>query len=128
MTPNQKEAYDHMQKALEKLLPMARKHGTLFGSINPWTEACDIGDAAITAVKNVQNEQLRCGVLGALYTAEQMRAYGQSYREQALEEAASVCEAAIASIWDYHDDGRKQIGTTVCNNLAAAIRKIKEQP
>ena len=57
MTPNQKEAYDHMQKALEKLLPMARKHGTLFGSINPWTEACDIGDTAITAVKKVQNEQ-----------------------------------------------------------------------
>ena len=63
-----------------------------------------------------------------LYTRQQMQAYGQSYREQALEEAASVCEAAIASIWDYHDDGRKQIGTTVCNNLAAAIRKIKEQP
>ena len=56
MTLNQKEAYDHMQKALEKLLPMARKHGTLFGSINPWTEACDIGDAALTAVKKVQDE------------------------------------------------------------------------
>ena len=62
------------------------------------------------------------------HMAEEVKAYGQACREQALEEAASVCEAAIASIWDYHDDGRKQIGTTVCNNLAAAIRKIKEQP
>ena len=51
----------------------------------------------------------------------------QSGRAQALEEAALACESAAASIWDYHDDGRKQIGTTVCNNLAAAIRKIKEQ-
>ena len=54
-------------------------------------------------------------------------AYGQACREQAMEEAALACESAAASIWDYHADGRKQIGTTVCNNLAAAIRKIKEQ-
>ena len=56
-----------------------------------------------------------------------LQAYGQACREQALEEAAKACESAIASIWDYHDDGRKQIGTTVCNNLAVSIRKIKEQ-
>ena len=60
------------------------------------------------------------------FNAEQMQAYGQQCREDALEEAAQVCESAITSIWDYHDDGRKQIGTTVCTNLAAGIRKIKE--
>ena len=57
---------------------------------------------------------------------DMVQAYGQQCREAALEEAAQVCESAITSIWDYHDDGRKQVGTTVCNNLAAGIRKIKE--
>ena len=59
------------------------------------------------------------------YKAEQMQAYGQACREAALEEAALFCESAITSLWDYHGDGRKQIGTTVCTNLAADIRKTE---
>lgn len=38
------------------------------------------------------------------------------------EACAKACESAIASIWDYHDDDRKQVGGNVCTNLAAAIR------
>ena len=41
-----------------------------------------------------------------------------------LEQAAQVCEKSAETIWDYHADNRKQIGTTVCNNLANAIRKM----
>ena len=44
-------------EALGKLLPMARRHGTLFGSSNPWTDACDLGDAAITAAQQAQPER-----------------------------------------------------------------------
>ena len=47
-------------------------------------------------------------------------------RNAALDDAAQKCRAATASIWDYHEDGRKEIGTTVCNNLAAAIESLKE--
>jgi hypothetical protein len=38
------------------------------------------------------------------------------------EECAKVCEKAIASIWEYSPEDVKQTGTTVCNNLANAIR------
>lgn len=47
-------------------------------------------------------------------------------RNAGLEEAAQKCRAAAASIWDYHDDGRKEIGANVCNNLAAAIESLKD--
>lgn len=56
------------------------------------------------------------------YTAEQMRDYAAAAVLREREECATVCKDAVASIWEYHDDERKEIGTAVCNNLADAIR------
>ena len=63
------------------------------------------------------------------WTNEQIKRLERFYdlvRNAALDEAVQKCRSATASIWDYHDDGRKEIGTTVCNNLAAAIESLKE--
>ena len=65
------------------------------------------------------------GVLGALYTAEQMRAYGQSCREQALEDAALICNGE-----KWMDSGKKSIDyirafNEGCADCEAAIRRLK---
>lgn len=38
------------------------------------------------------------------------------------EECAAICERAVDSIWEYHEDNHKRTGRNVCTNLAAAIR------
>lgn len=64
-----------------------------------------------------------------LYTADQMRAYANQVREQALEEAAKVCELFCryepeeTGCMRHHRDG-SWIEADAC---AAAIRKLKER-
>jgi hypothetical protein len=54
--------------------------------------------------------------------------FAELVAKQEREACAKVCEDGIASIWPYHDDNRGEVGKTVCENLAKAIRaRIKEQ-
>jgi hypothetical protein len=57
------------------------------------------------------------------YTADDMRAYGDARAAAERERCAKVCEDAKALIWEYHEPQVKQTALTVCENLAAAIRK-----
>ena len=41
---------------------------------------------------------------------------------RAIEECAVICERAVDSIWEYHEENHKRTGRNVCTNLAAAIR------
>lgn len=60
-------------------------------------------------------------------TADLWKAY-QAGAAQEREACAKVCEKAGADIWKYHDDGRTEIGQTVCSNLARAIRAKERTP
>jgi len=60
---------------------------------------------------------------------EDLERFAELVAKQEREACAKVCEDGIASIWPYHDDNRGDVGKTVCENLAKAIRaRIKEQP
>ena len=55
------------------------------------------------------------------YTADQLKAYGQACREQALEEAATICDSLGGDIHYNNPDE-----TRLCaNSLAHAIRGLK---
>ena len=59
------------------------------------------------------------------WTQQHWTDYERSIAAAEREECAKICEKAIASIWEYSPEEVKQIGTNVCNNLAAAIRSRK---
>jgi hypothetical protein len=65
------------------------------------------------------------------WTSEQLKRlerFAELVAEQERDACAKVCEKAVADIWKYHDDGRTEIGQTVCINLARAIRAKEQTP
>ena len=65
------------------------------------------------------------------WTSEQLKRlerFAELVAAQEREACAQVCEKAGADIWKYHDDGRTEIGQTVCINLARAIRAKEQTP